>query len=562
MRAFWFLGPAWVSAVLSLPSVAAAGPAPADTRQTVCTITINSSDEKEALRRRLPESRFRFVELVQPGKRDWLNEACRTPVRCDVLVLSGHYDGRSVFYSDRPEDRRYREFLPVADLERQSCSASCPTLFSQLKEVYLFGCNTLNPAPQSRTTAEIQRSLLRSGARSSSDAQRRTRAMSTGLDGGSRDRMREVFAGVPVIYGFRSLAPVGEVAGPVLERYLKDGGSREVGRGVVSRRLLSRFSAHGLASAPGLTGRDPLTEARREICTFADDRVAPATKLDFAHGVVQQDLPRTLLHLDRIRRLMAGLDDAARRTPAVAQALKAIAADAPAKDRFLAQARRVEQADLRVDLIDLGHELGWLTPVERRHERVDLVGALQARPSLSLSDVDLVCDLNEEHELDGMYAPSLAAKGGSEEVAHSAVRACLGSADHRARTLAALTSPRPEDVLVAHAYLRYRPIQDAAELRRVATNVAAMPASAAQVNALDVLARHYVADRGVVDQMVRLYAKTSSSAVQEAVAGVLIRADRRQFDAAQMRTTLQARRLPSGGGGGMVDALIRQLSPS
>ena len=51
----------------------------------------------------------------------------------------------------------------VEEMERASCSDSCPGVFSQLKEVYLFGCNTLKPEPRQVAAEEITRSLLRSG---------------------------------------------------------------------------------------------------------------------------------------------------------------------------------------------------------------------------------------------------------------------------------------------------------------------------------------------------------------------------------------------------------------
>src|SRR5689334_14376713 len=111
-------------------------------KQTVCTITVNSPDEKAMLRQRLPEDRYEFVELVERGRPDWLASSCRAGVRCDLLVVSGHFDGGDEFYSDRLDAR---ESLPVSEMQRVSCSDSCPGLFSQLKEVYLFGCNTLNP---------------------------------------------------------------------------------------------------------------------------------------------------------------------------------------------------------------------------------------------------------------------------------------------------------------------------------------------------------------------------------------------------------------------------------
>src|SRR5499427_10285469 len=141
-------------------------------QKTVCTITVNSANEKEAFRRNLPADKYRFVELVEKGRPDWLASACQQGTRCDVLVISGHYDGRDVFYSDQPGAR---EFLPVDEMERASCSRSCSGLFSQLKEVYLFGCNTLNPEVASSISTQIERSLAKSVS-SSSYAERMSRA--------------------------------------------------------------------------------------------------------------------------------------------------------------------------------------------------------------------------------------------------------------------------------------------------------------------------------------------------------------------------------------------------
>src|SRR5436190_15208413 len=61
-------------------------------RKTVCTITVNSPDEKETFRRLLPPDEFQFVELVERGRSNWLESACRQDVQCDVLLISGHFD--------------------------------------------------------------------------------------------------------------------------------------------------------------------------------------------------------------------------------------------------------------------------------------------------------------------------------------------------------------------------------------------------------------------------------------------------------------------------------------
>src|SRR6478735_3270316 len=80
-------------------------------KRTVCTITVNSPDEREVFRQRLPEDEYEFVELVEHGRPDWLASACRQGVRCDLLLISGHFDGMTEFYSDRLAQQ---ESLPVA----------------------------------------------------------------------------------------------------------------------------------------------------------------------------------------------------------------------------------------------------------------------------------------------------------------------------------------------------------------------------------------------------------------------------------------------------------------
>jgi hypothetical protein len=531
-----------------------AAAAPAVGKQTVCTITVNSADEKEAIRRHLPASKYEFVELVERGRPDWLAASCRKAVACDVLVVSAHFDGDDAFFSDRLETS---EHLTVHELERASCSGSCPTLFSRLKEVYLFGCNTLNPQPISSASAEIVRSLVREG-HSTRQAAQQLRSLTAAHGQSSRARMRQVFAGVPVIYGFASTAPLGPVAGATLERYLRAGGSREIGQGRVSRHLLSRFAPFSMASAAGMTASDPHLQTRRDMCQFADDRLSPATKLSFVHRLLQRPPAEARLYIERIQRLTRGLDLPARQQPAVAQALEGIARDAAARERFLDAARESEQAPVRVRLLDVARDLGWLTEDERWQELALMLGELQARGDVDVPEVNLACTLNDDRELEGAFNRRVVPGSAADDVAHAAMRACLGSAEGRSRTLAALVSAKEADVRIAQAYLRHRPITDAAELRRVAGEIALMGAGEAQVRALETLGRHYVADAEVVALLTRLYTHTPSWAVQSAIAGILMRAERRSIADPQLPRTLREHRQPAPAAT-MVDALIERL---
>src|SRR4029079_3533868 len=143
------------------------------------------------------------------------------------------------FYSDRIDAR---ESLPVDEMERVSCSDSCPGLFSQLKEVYLFGCNTLNADSLDSVSGEIARSLVRAG-HSQEDAVALARVLNDRHAGSNRDPMRQIFKDVPVIYGFSSKAPLGATAGPMLERYLRAGGAPAVSSGRPRATLLSLVGA-------------------------------------------------------------------------------------------------------------------------------------------------------------------------------------------------------------------------------------------------------------------------------------------------------------------------------
>jgi hypothetical protein len=533
------------------------GPAIAAEKQTVCTITINSADEQQTFKRFLPADKYQFVELVERNRPDWLGAACEAKVSCDVLVISGHHGEGNVFFSDSLERG---EHLPVEELERVSCSGSCPSLFAHLKEVYLFGCNTLNPTPQHTLSEEIGRSLTREGL-APDEAARITRLLATTRGESSRDRMRLLFKDVPVIYGFSSVAPLGPVAGGLLNRYFQGSGTGEVAKGRPSANLLRQFSQHSMVAARGIADGDPLSPLRHDVCSFADDRMSVAQRLDAVHDMLKRPVAESRLLLDRIEHFTAKIDGAERKDPEVAQALERIVQDATARERYLAFTRDADEFPTRARMIEVAHDLDWLSPTQRRDELVRMFGDLLARKDVSAPNVDLACVVNKNGELDAARE-RLEAASGATDVAHSAVLACLGSEEARTRVLQGLVSPSDAEVRIAQAYLRQRPIADVAELRRVTEAIARMNAPDAQTRALDVLARHYVDDQESVRTLKHLFAKTKSWPVQNAIAGVLIRADRTSLRGADLLPTLRENRLKASPEDNMVNALIQRLEKS
>ncbi|MDP2369496.1 hypothetical protein [Rhodoferax sp.] len=523
--------------------------------KTVCTITINSADEKDTFERNLPRGDYTFVELVQRGQPDWLESARRRGVNCDALIISGHFDDGTEFYTDRHDDR---EFLTVHEMQRASCSASGDGLFSRLKEVYLFGCNTLKSEPRHIAGGDILRSLVRSGS-SQPDAERAAALLSERYGQSNRDRLRHVFKDVPVLYGFSSKAPLGRTAGPMLERYFQSAPAGEVASGRASPTLLRIFGPSSMIAVPGLTDPDPHAGFRGDLCSLNDDRRSDAQKLGALHAMLKRDATEVRMLLDLLERYASSIGPMQQHVPEVAAALGAIQRDRSTRDRYLAFARDADDAAVHSRMMALARTLGWLSPEQEQGEFVRMLADRMATGKLGKNEVDLVCATQPNPESD--LARQLLASGHAQpaKVAHSAVLACLGNAQGHERTVRALLSSDTEHVVIAQAYLRHRPLADVGELRAVTSGIARMTTASAQVRVLETLARQRLADPQSLQELAGLFALARSLEVQRAIAGILIRADTKMLARADLAHSLRRHRLKSPDGSDLIDMLIRVL---
>ncbi|GAB3760648.1 hypothetical protein GCM10028796_09600 [Ramlibacter monticola] len=532
----------------------AAGAAP----RTVCTITVNSPDERESFRRHLPPGDYQFVELVERGRPDWLASACQQRVQCDALIISGHFDGGDEFYTDRNDAS---EYLAVEEMERASCSESCPGVFSQLKEVYLFGCNTLKPEARQNATEDIVRGLLRAG-HAPADALKTAGLLGDLHAGSNRDRMRYIFKDVPVIYGFSSLAPLGRTAGPLLDRYFQSAPLPEVGSGQVSGKLMNAFSRTALTATPGLTDAEPQAAVRRDACQFLDTRRTDAQKVAFMHDVLQRDVAEVRLFLGHLERFAGSIKPAQRLSGKTAAAFEAIAADHAARGRYLEAARDAEDSTVRMRMMALARNIGWLTPAQEQAELVRTISDQIARDRVGRDEVNLACAGGPPDGKDPAVQAMAAGALKSGKIAPAAAMACLGSIEAHARVVRALTSADAGDIAMAQAYLRHRPLADVQDLRTVATGIARMPAADAQVAALETLSRQRLTDPDSLREIARLFPLAKSVQVQRAIANVLIRSDYRVLGQADLARSLKQYRLKSPDGSDVIDALIRVLQAS
>ena len=532
------VGPSWDNRCMKIASrlgavlavfLSLCGMAAHAEKKTICTITVNSPDEKETFRARLPKGDYEFVELVEKGRPDWLRSSCQKGIQCDMLVVSGHFNAGDTFYSDQL-DRN--EYLDVDELERASCSASCPNLFSRLKEVYLFGCESLNP-----------------------DASKY--ASSHGESG--RDRMRRIFPDVPSIYGFYSSAPVGPTAAMLLNRYFDGGGGARLGSGQLDAKLLKVFGKNHMTHARGVREGEQLATYRGQVCQFFDERKSTSQKMAVARRVLA-DPVELRTHFTRVEKLLLGFTDEERKTPEFSEALARISADDETRGRFLAHARRVDDPATRSRMLAVAMNLGWLSPEQQRTEHVALVNDLLARPALGFAEVDLVCKLNDDRHLDGGLQ-QVKAGGSTNRIGHAATLACLGDRNAHAQVLRALASSDDREVQVAQAYLRHRPVERA-ELRQLARDVTQMQGPA-QVRAFDALARLNISDREILDDLSRAFAEARSVGVQRAIAEVFVRADAKSLPRRELAAVVRQHRIKSREGGqDLVDVLLSKLGDS
>ena len=142
-----------------------------------------------------------------------------------------------------------------------------------------------------------------------------------------------------------------------------------------------------------------------------------------------------------------------------------------------------------------------------------MIGDQLARNAVNPADVDVVCALNKDHDLDLEIDRLQLTDAQAQKLPQAAILACLGSPEGHTRVLQALTSSSDADVQLAQVYLRHRPIEDPQEIRAIAANIARMNGSDAKVRALETLARLRLSDRESLESLARLYPVAESPGV-------------------------------------------------
>jgi hypothetical protein len=178
---------------------------------------------------------------------------------------------------------------------------------------------------------------------------------------------------------------------------------------------------------------------------------------------------------------------------------------------------------------------------------------------IDFGEVDLICALNKDDALGSRASPLQGGDGPRLRARHAAARGVHGrwtlGAPMRSRALA---SADERDVRIAQAFLRHRPITDAAELRTV-RGIGAHEASAAQVRAHRDARAPARLRRASARTPRRALFERAVSEVQRAVAEVFLRSDLAAIDARALAARLQRDRVREDA---FVDTVITRLDAS
>jgi len=364
----------------------------ADDRLNVCSVTINSDDEIRTFKKYLPESQFRFIELTSPSA-DWLGDTCEAGIRCDVLVLSGHFGNTWAGDYGTTFAGRSGKSLSLAALEQRRCDESCQGVIGDPLEVFLFGCKTLNADSGAALSPHDLALLDRHQLPATSAARILDEAGNGGEDSSSLRRMQFVFGGVPHVYGFTDVAPAGMRVAPLLEKYLRQTGdyAAHLRRMRAERRLGSVASNDALAAAleptcftqtSGLNPAGADYARSSEACFLADERNSLARRRERVDDLF--DGPRFLGSLTAIDRFL-------KKHPV--SLLESGHAGARSVSRELLG--NLENPVLRLELARVARNMGWVSDSEALVVERQVVLRL-LRPPVYGDGRNLICGLGDD----------------------------------------------------------------------------------------------------------------------------------------------------------------------
>lgn len=268
----------------SLSQAALAMPKLNPTKYTVCAMTMNSTNERALFEQQVKKDSKKFnpiVELTDFGKDDWFEKACASGIKCDQVVVSGHF---AAGFSGSTSKK-----LPLKQMEKAGCSNTCDGILDHPYEVYLFGCNTLSTKALDRRTPEKYLDVLVNDDHiplTTASFIVEGRYGKTGDD--NKTRIERSFRGeTKQIYGFTSIGPSGKSVEGLLKDYFSKTSLAESMEKVQAARFVGKINVMNekLATSLKITDFDQCTSGKddakdKRICQLLNDKISIDKKLE------------------------------------------------------------------------------------------------------------------------------------------------------------------------------------------------------------------------------------------------------------------------------------------
>jgi hypothetical protein len=349
--------------------------------------------------------------------------------------------------------------LSLQAMEEASCQARCAGLFHHPREVFLLACNTLATKDEDSRTPEMYLRVLLEHGFDRALAERVVELRYGPLGPSFRESLRRIFAGVPHLYGFFSVAPRSEYSAPMVERYLHATPdyaatlARETGRNAALREA---FTSTSLTETTGLLPIEAGAKDRDHVCALYDESRSLAERLQIAYGLVLR--PDALRFIPTLQVFLSRHPSPSFATIERSVFLEIHAADRT-HDTVLELVRSLDVSALQLELAHFAALVGWLDRAE--FHALAAQGAAQLlRRSLTSEAVDVMCEivkyesLRDDFDDDDLPARLYADAEGLRLVA------CLAPADPRIspRVLPALRGSDPvQRQWAAYALTQLRP---------------------------------------------------------------------------------------------------------
>jgi hypothetical protein len=371
-----------------------------------CIVSLNEPHEIDAFRASLDPRRFEIVDIralalartsnpsaIGSDGSPWLVNACSADTTCDVMVYSAEFAGR--FFG------KHGPSLSLQEMEEASCQARCDGLFRRPLEVFLLACNTLATKDEDDRTPEQYLQVLLDHGFDRASAERVVELRYGPLGPSFREALRRVFAGVPRIYGFSSVAPRGEYTAPMLKRYFRDQGDyagtllrnvKDTGR---NRSLLASFKGTSLTQTVGLTPREAGAIDRKHICALYDESRSVGERLRIAYGLLTRPdalsfVPTLEVFLSRHPR-----DKFTRVERSIFTEIQNLDVT---REAVMKLVRSLNVSALKLELAHFAVLVGWLERAEFHALAVEGASQLLRQP-LSAESVDIMCAITKHESL-------------------------------------------------------------------------------------------------------------------------------------------------------------------